>query len=106
LLCPGQSCVINIGNHQQRRSSVTVDDIIDSCESHGSHSCKNRHSSSLADSHVMLILSSCGMIHSMEGSCHAGQRLCQGTAEITFPGVMKQAAHLHDLIGNDNISGI
>ena len=80
--------------------------VVDSSQSHGTYTCQNCHFAALYDTHVMLVFSSGGMVHGMEGSCYAGQGLGQGAAEEIVAVKMKQTAHFHNFIRNNNIGSV
>ena len=81
-LSAGQTGIVNIGNNEQRGSSVTVEGIVDSAKSHRTYRGEKSHFTALADTHIVNVATCLGVVHSLKGADNTAHRLGKRAVEI------------------------
>ena len=101
-----QTRLVDVGHDEEGRTALGVQDVIDGSQPHRAHARQNGHLAVLLNAHLVLVHAVGGVVHRLERTGHAAQRLGQGRAEERFAMVRQQAAALHELVRDHDIGRI
>ena len=101
-----QTSFVDIGDDQQAGTAIAVDSVVDSSQTHGANGCQQSHLAAFLNAHLVDIGTGLGVVHGVESTDNAAQRLSQRAVVVGIGVVGQQAVFQQSFDGNIGILGV